>query len=183
MIGTKNLSITAPLSPVHVTQWSVRWQQELVQAAQSLHNASTALTATASALGDNLGIHWPSLTHSVRSTLGVLGKALPHTATQPWAFCLAADSEQIRADLTSGSALLVEHRTLSAKLAPAWPEALRTHLAQAIDLLSRHRQLHTELGAPWPPAISDELERGVISTHRRNRAVSIRVCRSSTVLA
>ncbi|NLB15004.1 MAG: DNA helicase, partial [Gammaproteobacteria bacterium] len=160
-IGTDHLSTTAPLSPVHATQWSVRWQQELVQAAHTLHEASLAVTSTASALGENLGIQWPSLTHPVRLVLGVLGKALPHTATQPWAFCLAPNSERICAELATGSALLTEHRALSTKLTPAWPEALRTRLGHAIDLLCRYREIHAELGTPWPPTISDELERGV----------------------
>lgn len=160
-IGTDNLAATAPLSPVHATQWSARWQNELVQAARTLHEASFAVASTAAALGENLGVQWPCLTLPVRSVLDVLGKALPHASTQPWAFCLSPDSERTCGELETASALLTEHRSLSSRLTPAWPEALRTRLGEAISLLSRHREIHAELGTPWGPSVSDELERGV----------------------
>lgn len=160
-IGSDSLTTTAPLSPVHATDWSMRWQQDLITATQTLQQSSDDLAKTAKTLGNNLGIEWPELTRPVRSVLGGLSKALPQLAAQRWSFCMAADDDRINAALATGSELIAQHRTLSGRLAPAWPASLREQLSQAAELLTQYRQHHTELGTPWPPAVSDELARGV----------------------
>lgn len=153
--------LTGPLVPVHVTEWSAKWQQEMVRSAQTLKTSSRDFQATALALGQLLGMEWPALHRQTRSALGVLAKALPQASSQDWSFCALPDSETICAALKTGTDLLGQHREISSKMSAPWPVELQNRLSNALDLLDKHRNLHAELGAPWPSAVSDEIERGV----------------------
>lgn len=159
-VGAQYLTV-GPLAPVHATDWSARWQQELVRGAQTLHAASDRFSATAQQLSRQLQITWPALHRQARSALGVLTKALPQAAGQGWSFCALPNSVEICGALKSGVELLVQHREQSSQMIPAWPADLQARLAQAIDLLEEHRRLHAGLGTPWPAAVSDDLERGL----------------------
>lgn len=153
--------LNGPLVPVHVTEWSAKWQQEMVRSAQMLQTTSHAFQAAVQALGQLLGMEWSALHRQARSALGVLAKALPQASSQDWSFCALPDSETICATLKTGNDLLSQHREISSKMSAPWSEELQHSLSQALDLLDKHRTLHTELGTPWPPAVSDEIERGV----------------------
>ena len=153
--------LSGPLGPVHVTEWSAKWQQEMVRSAQTLQTNSRDFQATALALGQLLGMEWPALHRQTRSALGVLAKAMPQASSQDWSFCALPDSETICAALKTGNDLLGQHREISSKMSAPWPVELQNSLSSALDLLDKHRNLHAELGAPWPPAVSDEIERGV----------------------
>ncbi|MCG6117268.1 MAG: DUF3320 domain-containing protein [Aquimonas sp.] len=159
-IGQQDLA-AGPLTPVHVTEWSARWQQELVQAAQTLRGAADALAATLSALGSQLDIEWPELGYRARSSLGILSKALPQAAAQDWSFCAAADSERLCSSLKSAAEQLAQHRDLSTRMAAPWSPELQAQLGQAIALLEQRQRVHAELGTPWPVAVRAEVERGV----------------------
>ncbi len=159
-IGQEDLA-AGPLTPVHVTDWSARWQQELVQAAQTLRGAGDALAATLNALGSQLDIEWPELGHRERSSLGILAKALPQAAAQDWSFCAAADCERLCAGLKAAAEQLAQHRDLSARMAAPWSPQLQAQLSQALALLEQRQRLHAELGTPWPVAVRAEVERGV----------------------
>lgn len=153
--------LTGPLVPVHVTQWSAKWQQEMVRSAQALHAASRDFLAAAQALGQMLGTEWPALHRQARSALDVLARTLPHASSRDWSFCALPDSETIVAALKAGVELLSQHREISSKMSAPWSSELQIRMSQALDLLDKHQNLHTELGKPWPPAVSDEIERGV----------------------
>lgn len=153
--------LNGPLVPVHVTEWSAKWQQEMVRSAQALHNTSRDFQSAAQTLGQMLGMKWPTLNRQARSALGVLANALPQASPQDWSFCARPDSETICAALKAGNDLLVQHREISSKMSPPWSAELQIRMSQALDLLEKHRSLHTELGTPWPPAVSDDIERGV----------------------
>jgi very-short-patch-repair endonuclease len=154
--------MTGPLMPVHVTDWSAKWQQEIVKSAQTLHTTSHDFLAAAQCLGQMIGIlDFPALHRQNRSALGVLAKALPQASIHDWSFCALPDSDTVCAALKAGNDLLGQHRELSSKMATPWPAELQTSLAQALDVLDKRRNLHTELGTPWPPAVSDEIGRGV----------------------
>lgn len=153
--------LSGPLVPVHVTEWSAKWQQEMVRSAQTLQTTSREFQAAAQSLGQLIGMEWPALHRQTRSALGVLAKALPQASSQDWSFCALPDSETICAALKTGNELLTQHREISSKMSVPWPAELQTRMSQALDLLDKHRTLHTELGSPWPPAVSDEIERGV----------------------
>lgn len=159
-IGQQDLA-DGPLTPVHATEWSARWQQELVQAAQVLQGAADSVATTLRALGSELDIEWPALGHRERSSLGILAKALPQAAAQDWSFCAAADSEQLCAALKSAAEQLAQHRDLSSRMAAPWSAELQTQLSQAIALLEQRQRLQAELGTPWPVALRGEVERGV----------------------
>lgn len=153
--------LTGPLVPVHVTEWSAKWQQEMLRSARTLQTTSSDFQAAAQALGQLLGMEWPALHRQTRSALGVLAKALPQASSQDWSFCALPDSETICAALKAGNDLLGQHREISSKMSAPWQAELQNRLSQALDLLDKHRNLHMELGTPWPPAVSDEIERGV----------------------
>jgi very-short-patch-repair endonuclease len=159
-VGSAQL-LTGPLVAVHVTDWSAKWQQEMVRSAQTLQTTSRDFQAAAQALGQMLGIEWPVLHKQTRSALGVLAKALPQASTHDWSFCALPDSYSVCVALKAGSALLSQHREISSKMSAPWPPEMQTRMSQALDLLDKHRNLHSELGTPWPPAVSDEIERGV----------------------
>ena len=153
--------LAGPLVPVYVTDWSAKWQHEMVRSAQTLQTTSRDFMTAALSLGQLLGIQWPTLHRKARSALGVLAHALPQAAPQDWSFCALPDSESICAALKTGNELLGQHREVSAKLSAPWPPELQTRLSQALDVLEKHRNLHAQLGTPWAPAVSDEIERGV----------------------
>lgn len=159
-VGAHNLT-SGPLVPVHATDWSAKWQQELQRTAQTLSTASTAFVAASADLGRHLNIAWPELHRQKRSALGVLAKALPTAAAQDWSFCAHRDADTIVDELKVGHELLVQHRELSAKLPAPWPEDLRARMTRASELLEQRRRLHGELGAPWSPAVSEGIESGV----------------------
>lgn len=158
---TPDQLLTGPLVPVHVTEWSAKWQQEMVRSAQTLQTTSRDFQTAAQTLGQLLGMEWPALHRQTRSALGALAKALPQASSQDWSFCALPDSETICAALKAGNDLLGQHREISSKMSAPWSAELQTRLSQALDLLDKHRNLHAELGTPWPPAVSDEIERGV----------------------
>ena len=153
--------LTGGLVPVHVTDWSAKWQQEMVRSAQTLRTTSHGFLNAAQSLGQLLGMEWPALHLQTRSAIGVLAKVLPQASAHDWSFCALPDSDTVCAALKAGNDLLGQHGVLTSKLTTPWPPELQTRLAQALDLLDKRRRLHTELGTPWPPAVSDEIEHGV----------------------
>jgi len=158
-VGSDQL-LTGALVPVHVADWSARWQQEMLRSAQTLQTASHGFVATAQHLGHLLAVEWPALQRQTRSAIGVLADVLPQASDHDWRFCALPDSDTVCAALKTGNELLAQHSELSSKMTAPWPAELQTRLAQALDLLDRRRHLHAELAAPWPSAVSDEIERG-----------------------
>lgn len=153
--------LTGALVPVHVTDWSAKWQQEMVRSAQTLRTTSHGFLAAAQGLGQLLETNWPALHRQTRSAIGVLAKVLPQASARDWSFCALPDSDTVCAALKVGNDLLGQHAVLSLKMSAPWPTELQTRLTQALDLLDKRDKLHAELGMPWPPAVSDEIERGV----------------------
>jgi hypothetical protein len=167
-VGSHQLT-AGPLTPVHVTDWSVRWQQEMVSAAATLRAASDRFMAASHALSEQLSIDMPALHRQTRSSMGVLAKALPLAAGQAWSFCTLPHSAELCVQLKSGVELLARHSDLCAQMSPAWPADLQTQLVQALDLLKQRQHVHADLGAPWPAVVSDELERGVQAVEEMTR--------------
>lgn len=159
-VGPQNLS-TGPLTPVHRSDWSARWQQEMVHASQTLGDACDRLIVASLQFCDQLGVGVPILSRNVRSSLGVVAKALPQASGNAWGFCVLPQSAELCAELKVGSELLVQHRERSAQMSTAWSPELQSQLRQALDLLDQHRRVHAELGVAWPIAVSDELQRGI----------------------
>lgn len=159
-VGPHNLS-AGPLTPVHQCDWSARWQQEMVRTAQTLGEACDRLSAASSQLCEQLGFDVPVLYRNVRSSLGVIAKALPQAAGKAWSFCALPQSTELCAELKTGVGLLSQHRERSARMSPAWPAEIQLQLRHALDLLEQHRRVHAELGVAWPTAVSDELQRGI----------------------
>ncbi|MBK7989485.1 MAG: hypothetical protein IPK05_04845 [Comamonadaceae bacterium] len=87
--------LTGALVPVHVTDWSAKWQQEMVRTAQTLGTTSHGFLNAAQSLGLLLGMEWPALHRQTRSAIGVLAKVLPQASTHDWSFCALPDSDTV----------------------------------------------------------------------------------------
>jgi len=159
-VGAHNLA-AGPLTPVYQSEWSARWQQEMVRAAHILGEACDKLQAASHQWCKQLGFDEPVLQRNVRSSLGIIAKALPQAAGKIWNFCALPQSVELCAELKAGGELLAQHRGMSARISPAWPSELQAQLHQALDLLAQYHHVHAELGTPWPAAVSGELQRGV----------------------
>jgi very-short-patch-repair endonuclease len=153
--------LNGPLVSVHATDWSARWQQEMIRSAQSLQTNSKDFLGAAHILGRQLGLELPTLHHQTRLAVGQLAEILPQASSHNWSFCLGPDSDTVCAALTVGSDLLGQHRDISARMDVPWSADLQSGLSQALDLLDQYRNLHSTLGTPWSPSISSEIERGV----------------------
>jgi len=159
-VGPHNLS-AGPLTPVHLSDWSARWQQEMVRTSQTLGECCDRLIAASRQLCHLLEFDVPVLHRNVRSSLGVIAKALPQAAGKTWGFCALPQSAELCAELKSGGELLSQHRERSARMSAAWAPELLSQLRQALDLLEQYRRVHAELGVAWPTAVSDELQHGL----------------------
>ncbi|WP_346288194.1 DUF3320 domain-containing protein [Zoogloea sp.] len=159
-VGPHNLS-AGPLTPVHLSDWSARWQQEMVRTAQRLSESCDDFIAASRQLCEQLGFDVQVLHRNVRSSLGVIAKALPQAAGKDWSFCALRQSAELCSELKAGCELLVQHRECSVRMSPAWSSETQSRLRQALDLLEQYRSVHAELGVAWPTAVSDELQRGI----------------------
>ena len=160
-IGAAHLAQGTPLAAIQATDWSVRWQQDMVRAAQTLRATSDGVASAAAQLGAQLHITWPPLRQPVRSALAQLAHALPQAAGEAWAFCAAPESAHLCQALQTGMQQLAQHQQLSAQLLPAWSMALQDRLTQALLLLEQRQRLHTELGTPWPAPVCDDIDNGL----------------------
>ncbi|RCW72446.1 AAA domain-containing protein [Pseudorhodoferax soli] len=159
-VGPQHLA-AGPLTPVYRSDWSARWQQDMVQAARTLRDAGVQCCAAARQLGQHLAIELPALQRGARTSLGVLAHALPTAAGQPWAFCALPHSAQLCADLQAAADLLARHHAHSAAMRAPWSTEQQARLAQGLDLIAQHQRVHAELGTPWPVTVCEELERGL----------------------
>lgn len=150
-----------PLATVQAADWSVRWQQQMVDAAQALAEAGEGFAGASQALGRLLGMDWPPLGRQARPALGVIARALSQATGQDMAFCALPDGARLCEALQSGAELLAQHRALSLRMSAPWTPELQARLSQGLDLLAQRRRLQAELGMPWPLALGDELERGL----------------------
>ena len=145
-----NQLLTGPLVPVHVADWSAKWQQEMGRSAQTLQTTSHDFLAAAQYLGQLLRMEWPALRLQTRSALGVLAKVLPQASTQDWSFCALSDSDTVCAALKAGNDQIGQHREISSKMSAPWPADLQTRLAQALDVLDKRRNGSASTGQ-WCP--------------------------------
>ncbi|XJC76978.1 hypothetical protein ACHFCA_11985 [Delftia tsuruhatensis] len=81
-VGAQHLK-DGPLATVQASDWSVRWQQQMVDAAQALHDAGQGFAEAAQQLGRLLRIEWPALGRQARSALGVIARAACGRRPQP----------------------------------------------------------------------------------------------------
>mgnify|MGYP002073650803 FL=1 len=150
-----------PLAPVYRTEWSARWQQDMVHAAQALCEASEHFASAVLALCEQLVIGVPGLTQEVRAAFGQLAGVLRSADGRPWAFCALPQSAELCAGLKAGAELLARHRQFCGQMTAPWPAAVQLELLKAAYLLEQRQRLHVELGEPWSAMVSDEVERGV----------------------
>jgi very-short-patch-repair endonuclease len=171
-VGSHNL-LSGPLATVETTEWSARWQQDLVLASRALQDASLQFMAATRDFCSRLSIGEPALHRQARSSLGVLARALPHAHGHDWSFCALPHASELSKELRQGLDLLSQHRALSAELSPPWSAQQQDSLHQALGILERRRQVHADLGSPWPAVVADSVQRSIAcleeSTRLRSR--------------
>jgi very-short-patch-repair endonuclease len=159
-VGPDKLA-AGPLTAVCRTEWSARWQQDMVHAAQALGEASGHFAAAVRSLCDELAMAVPGLRPQVRAAFGQLAAVVRSADGRPWVFCALPQSADLCARLKAGAELLVQHRQFCVEMTAPWPAAMQVELLKAAYLVEQRQRLHAELGEPWSAMVSDEVERGV----------------------
>jgi len=159
-VGVLNLTV-GPFTPIHVSEWSAHWQQEMLHSTRSLGQFCDQFGLAARQFCYQIGIDVPTLHRNARLSLGVLAKALQQAAGRAWGFCVLPQSADLCSKLKAGVELLAQHREQTAQMSMPWPTEQQARLLQALDLLTQHRHVHAELGVPLSATVSVELEQGV----------------------
>lgn len=149
------------LGAVHHTEWSPRWQQQLVDAASTAATAAQTASQAAERLRQQIGFPALPLTRRVRATLAVLARILPQVGGRNWRFVLRPDATSIGTRLQEGLGHLAQHQELSRSLSAPWPAAVLSRCEQGLQWLAQHAELHASLTQPWPAALTTDLERGL----------------------
>lgn len=155
-------SITSgPLSAVGSTQWSPRWQEQVVAAAQAVELAATNLKRSYEALAKEVGLPTCELERHARGAVCVLAKALPHAYGHAWSFLTSEDAAAVCSELKTVAGLVAQHKDLSAQLQAPWSQEVHTTLAHGLRLLEERDRVAEQLGTCWSPNAAEELASGL----------------------
>ncbi|KXU36661.1 hypothetical protein AXK11_03785 [Cephaloticoccus primus] len=114
---------THPLFLIGQTQWSPRWQRQLVAAAEQLLSITQELKQAASLLTQTIGLKQLALTVSAQEGLRLLATILPNALGHNWSFAAQADASALAVQLLKGAALLRQLRSLDLSLTVPWPDS------------------------------------------------------------
>lgn len=154
--------LSNPLAAIEQSEWSPSWQQALVEAARTVIPASRDVEQTYERFCKAVGLPNVEPDRRVRGAVAVLAKILPAAAGRDLRFVLRPDVRVVVERLQAGSALLVEHRELSAALSPQWPDAVVGACQRGVRLLQQRRQTFAELGRPWAPEVVESVKHGLV---------------------
>ena len=153
--------LDSPLAVVGHSDWSPSWQTNLIDAARGVIPLARALVDEHKRFAGVTGLPVVPLTRNVRGALGVLARTLPHAAGRDWRFVLRADARTIAERLQAGADLLGQHRDLTSKLSPSWPDSVVAACQRGMKLLEQRRSVHAQLGQPWTVDVVEELQKGL----------------------
>lgn len=153
--------LNSPLAAVEQSEWSPSWQQTLVEAARSVIPAAQAIGQAYEQLSQAVGLPTIEPDRRARGAVAVLAKTLPTAAGRDWRFVLRPDVRVVSERLQAGTALLVQHRQLSAALSPQWPDAVVGACQRGLRLLEQRGQIFTALGKPWGPDVIASVKQGL----------------------
>ena len=145
------------------TEWSPKWQQLTVEAAESVATAAQNLADAHARLATAAGLPACGLERHARgaNTLCVLAKTLPAAHGHDWSFLVTPDAAAICVELKWAAGLVAQHRQINAEMSAAWTVEQSAALVAALRLLDEREEVHGQLGATWPAHIAEELSNGL----------------------
>lgn len=153
--------LNSPLAAVEQSEWSPSWQQTLVEAARAVIPAAQAVGQAYEQLSQAVGLPPIEPDQRARGAVAVLAKTLPTAAGRDWRFVLRPDVRVVSERLQAGTALLVQHRQLSAGLSPQWSDAVVGACQKGGRLLEQRGQIFAALGKPWAPEVIASVKHGL----------------------
>jgi len=143
------------------TEWSPRWQQQAVEAAETVAEASRGLEQAYANFAQAAGLPVCRLARHARGAICVLAKSLPAAHGHAWGFLTTADTPAVCAELKTAAGFLTRHRELNAAMGAAWSAEQVASLSAALSLLEERDRVQTQLGTPWPAQVAEELDLGL----------------------
>lgn len=143
------------------TEWSPKWQQLAVEAAESVGKAAQDLADAYARFAAAAGLPACGLERHARGAICVLAKTLPAAHGHEWGFLLGPDAAATCVDLKSAAGLVAQHRQINAEMSAPWTAEQSAALVDALRLLDEREAVHGQLGAAWPAHIAEELSNGL----------------------
>jgi very-short-patch-repair endonuclease len=159
-VGPQALSSGA-LVPIGRSEWSPKWQQLAVEAAEAVAKAAQGLAAAYSRFAAVVGLPACGLERHARGAICVLAKALPSAHGHDWGFLLAPESAATCVELKSAAGLVTRHHQINAEMSAPWTVEQSAALVAALRLLEEREEVRGQLGAPWAAHTAEELSQGL----------------------
>lgn len=153
--------LDGPLMAVGRADWTPTWQQAFINAARSVVPVADDVQRAISAFEDATGLAGLPTNRRARQAIVDLARTLPEAFGHRWGFLFRADVRDLLARLRNGFQLVAQHRELTSRISPAWPESVVARSKKALALLAERERLHAELGRPWSPDVVAELDKGL----------------------
>lgn len=135
-----------PLAFLQVEEWSLAWQQALLQQAETLAGRARTLRDALIELSQRLGLIRPLKGRGQLAALGQLLDLLPQTIGKELGFAFQADVLERLDALNRAVALLERFAKAEAELSMPWPRARLLTL----DLVALERRWQEAAGSWWP---------------------------------
>lgn len=152
---------TGPLMAVGRADWTPSWQQTFIGAARSVVPAVDDVQRAISTFQDATGLSGLPTTRRARRAIVELARELPEAFGHQWGFVFRSEARNLLDRLRDGFQVVAQHRELTARIRPAWPEAVVVRCKKALALLAERERVYAELGRPWSADVVEELEKGV----------------------
>jgi very-short-patch-repair endonuclease len=160
---------THPLAAIGHTEWSPKWQQNVIASARQVLSVAKALRDAYEHFSKLVGLQDSPLDRRARGAVAVLARMLPQAAGHDWSFVARTDLRAVSSRLEQAKAQLIQHRKLSGALSPSWPESVRSACWKGVKLLAERREIHGRLGRAWSPDLITELDKGLALLERIDR--------------
>ena len=159
-VGPHNLNGGA-LVPIGRTEWSPKWQQLAVEAAESVAKAAQDLADAYARFATAAGLPACGLERHARGAICVLVKTLPAAHGHDWSFLVTPDAAARCVELKSAAGLAAQHRQINAEMSAPWSVEQAAALVAALRLLDEREEVRGQVGATWPVHMAEELSNGL----------------------
>jgi very-short-patch-repair endonuclease len=160
VVGEGQLT-SSPLAHVAQTEWSPRWQSELLETARAVGPTVSRIETAAQALEAAIGLPALSLESRARDGLRLMAATLPAASGHDWRFALRPDAKAIAEGLRAATPLVERHRELRASLSAPLGNQFLEDLRLGIAQLARYQELQSQLGQPWNEGLRSRLTTGI----------------------
>ena len=159
-VGADELT-DGPLMAVGHAEWTPTWQQNFIGAARVVMPAAEELQRAVSMFQDATNLFGLPTNRRARQAIAELVRSLPDAFGHQWGFVFRPDVCDLLGRLRDGYQLVAQHRDLTAKVSPAWPEAVVARCKKALALLAERERVYVEISKPWSSDIVAELNKGL----------------------